>query len=95
MGMASLEMPGTLPSVPCQCTGSGYVDDETGCICGNTERVLRAGAGLTAAQREWCLQEIDRVEGHSRKDHEGETDAELGQAVLSAWVDYCRDKGMM
>lgn len=92
---ATCEMPHPIPVVPCQCTGSGWIDDETGCICGLTERALRAGGPFTADQRNWCLDEIASVEGHTRADHEGDTDADLGRAVLDAWVDYCRDKGMM
>jgi hypothetical protein len=88
-----LEMPQPLPAVECQCPE--WRDEDGGCACGLTERVLRAGGPFNAEQREWCLQEIARVEGHRREDHETDTDKELGRSVLSAWVDYCRDKGLM
>jgi hypothetical protein len=83
------EMPGPIPDVPCQGC------DETGCWCGLTEKALRAGVALTPEQREWCLNEIGSVEGYKRSDHEAEDDKQLGRSVLSAWVDYCRDKGLM
>lgn len=50
---------------------------------------------LAPEQREWCLNEIGRVEGYDRKDHEHSTDEDLKHTVLCAWVDYCRDKGLM
>lgn len=91
------EMP-NLPDVPCLCY-DGPPPDETGCLCGDSERVLRhvmrGHADLSPAQREWALQEIDRVEGYTRKDHEQASDSELGQAVFNAWVDYARDKGLL
>jgi hypothetical protein len=71
------------------------------CICANEERALRGyAAGLvlppmTAAQREWCLSEIDSVEGYRRKEYETETDKDLARGVLHAWVDFCRDKGLL
>ena len=49
---------------------------------------------MTVDQREWCLTQVASVEGHSREDYEGKTDAELARGVLSAWMDYCRDKGL-
>lgn len=87
--MPLCEMPAPIPIVAC------CIDDEEGCACGLTERALRAGAALTAEQREWCLHEIGSIEGHTREDHEGSNDADLCRAVLSAWTDYCRDKGLM
>jgi hypothetical protein len=82
------EMPHPIPVAPC-CRES-----EASCACGLSERALRGGGPFTAAQRKWCLDEIASV-GHSRADHEGDSDADLGRAVLDALVDYCRDKGMM
>ena len=89
--MTQTEMPGPLPEVPC-CMGPEH---DGGCLCGLTERVLRAGVALTAEQREWCLQEIGKVEGYKADDYRNLPDVELGGVVLSAWTDYCRDKGMM
>lgn len=77
-----------------------YAGEEIGCVCTETERQLRAfTAGMpsmgqmTPAQREWCLSEIDSVEGWSRAEHEHDADHELARNVLNAWRDYCRDKG--
>lgn len=81
--------------VPC-CMG---VDD---CVCGKDERVLRAYVAdhvtlqpMTPKQREWCLSEIASVEGYVRGDYESVPDRELARGVLSAWTDYCRDKGLL
>lgn len=63
------------------------------------EKVLRyvmaVDGNLTPQQREYCLTEIDRVEGHSRKDHEDDSHADLARATIDAWTDYCRDKGLL
>ena len=90
-----MDMPGPIPAVPCQCFAPADLDEDYGCQCGDTERALRAGVTLTPEQREWCLNEIGSVEGHERADYEDEDDKQLGRSVLSAWVDYCRDKGLM
>lgn len=72
-----------------------------GCVCGPMERSLRGWiAGrietpMTTEQREACLDEIGRVEGYVRADHEAEDDAQLARTTLSAWTDYCRDKGLI
>ena len=73
-----------------------------GCICTPTERVLRLYAGgqsalpvLTPGQREACLSELHRVEGYNRTDYAEATDQELCRGVLYAWVDFCREKGLM
>lgn len=50
---------------------------------------------MTPEQREWCLNEIDTVEGYERKHYEGSPDELVANGVLSAWVDYCRDKGLI
>lgn len=50
---------------------------------------------MTKEQREWCLNEIDQIEGYSRQHYEACSDDLLANGVLSAWVDYCRDKGLM
>ncbi len=77
-------------------------DPDTCCACGGRERVLRAYIvklpglpPMTAEQREWCLSEIDSVEGWRRTDHLADTDADLARCVLAAWTDYCRDKGLL
>lgn len=93
------EMPQPMPYVPCLCHDAGPTDDGPGCMCGDSERVLRhvmrGKASLTGDQREWALQEIDRVEGYTRKDFEAASDAELGRGVIESWMDYCRDKGLL
>lgn len=50
---------------------------------------------MTAEQREWCLGQIERVEGYKRTDYEASADADLAHAVLDAWTDFCRDKGLL
>lgn len=69
------------------------------CVCPATERALRhvarAGAPMTAEQREWCLMEIDGVEGYRRDDYVNESDPDVAHGVLNAWTDYCRDKGLI
>lgn len=70
------------------------------CVCPDTERALRrviadGSIKLDAEQREWCLREIDKVEGHGRNDYVGADDSTVAAGVLNAWVDYCRDKGLM
>lgn len=92
---ATTEMPGPIPTAPCCSFDPALPEDQQGCACGLTERALRAGAKLTAEQRAWCIDEIASVEGHTRDECEGLDDAELGRAVLGAWVDYCRDKGLL
>ena len=71
------------------------------CVCGPEERVLRAYASranlpaMTSEQRQYCLAEIASVEGYRRADYEAEEDADLARSVLSAWTDFCRDKGLL
>lgn len=84
--------------VPC-CMGAGSTKP---CVCSREERILRGYIGgygnlppMTAEEREWCLSEIDRVEGHSRKDHVDDDDSSLASGVFSAWTDYCRDMGLL
>lgn len=73
----------------------------THCVCGDTEKALRGWLNgrittpMTPEQREWCYNEIDAVEAHDRADFESGTDAELALGVLTAWQDYCQDKGLM
>ena len=72
-----------------------------GCICPRMERALRAWRAkadmppMTAEQRECCLEEIGSVEGFDRADHEDEDDDLLACTTIGAWIDYCRDKGLM
>lgn len=84
--------------VKCCCS----VGEAVGCQCGPIERVLRTYMNnpselppMNPTQREWCLLEIKSVEGYNSKEHETDTDAQLARTVLSAWMDYCRDKGML
>lgn len=72
------------------------------CICPPEERALRGWKGaaqpmppMTPEQREYCLSEIGQVEGHKRSDHETDSDGELAGAVIEAWTDYARDKGLL
>lgn len=71
------------------------------CVCGESEKALRGWINgrikepMTPEQREWCYQEIDSVESHERKDYEGGTDSQIATGVLSAWQDYCQDKGLI
>jgi hypothetical protein len=83
-------------SVPC-CGGYG----DGNCVCGENERVLRGYLRkellppMTAQQRQWCLHEIDSVEGWSAADYVNESDNVLARTVLCAWTDYCQDKGIL
>lgn len=85
------------PFAPCcMCWG----DDS--CMCTPMERALRGWTrasstmpAMTAEQRDLCLQEIAQVEGYDRAEWEGEGDAALANGTLSAWIDYCRDKGLL
>lgn len=75
-------------------------EDDEPCACLPLERALRGWIRrdlppMTPEQREACLSEIDRVEGHSRDHYQGADDATLASGVLSAWTDFCRDKGLL
>jgi hypothetical protein len=90
-------------TTPCHC----YTAEDLAslsCQCDSTERLLRwhAYAGplkptpLTPAQRAWCIEQINSVEGHSASDsHDGVLvpDKDLARYVMSAWQDNARDKG--
>lgn len=71
------------------------------CMCGAEERPLRAyisnsaSTPMTPEQRDWCLQEIEHVEGYRKSDYINESDANLARGVLSAWTDFARDKGLL
>lgn len=91
-------------SSPCTCEGWSDQDGKPHemCACakaGGAERVLRfvmaADGRLSSGQRDWCLSEIDQIEGWKRADHEKDSDADLARATIDAWTDYCRDKGLM
>lgn len=92
------EMP-NLPEAKCACWEPQDYEDGIGCACGDSERVLRAiqrgEIKLDDEQREWCRTEIDKVEGYSRSEYELADDLTLAHAVLCAWTDYCRDKGLL
>lgn len=74
-----------------------------GCECSDVERVLRGYAygssgpmpPMTEVQRAACLDEIAAVEGNKRADWEDSPDEQLASGVLSAWHDYCLDKGLI
>lgn len=84
-------------NAPC-CYGS-Y--GSCGCVCTDMERAVRAWSGgadmpaMTAEQRTHCLDEIGRVEGYVRGEYESLADRDVASGVLSAWTDYCRDKGLL
>jgi len=69
------------------------------CVCPTTEKALRAiknsDLRMTLEQREWCLNELNKVEGYDRREHEHDWDRTLANAVLCAWTDYARDKGLL
>jgi hypothetical protein len=88
----------TGPEAPC-CLGQIPGESEDCPGCPKEERALRAIiAGqyrpMTGAERDYCKREIAAVEGYSEADAEG-SDADVARTVLSAWQDYCRDKGML
>lgn len=93
-----IEMP-NLPDAPCRCYDAGPADDGPGCMCGDSERVLRHIGRLqmkfTAEQRAWALKEIASVEGYDVKDYVGREDHEVATGVLHAWTDFARDKGLL
>jgi len=91
-----------MPAVPdARCCGYYGPPGSFPCECAPSERALRAWSGgyaaapMTVEQREWCLGEIGRVEGWTASDHTADTDADLARNVMSAWTDYCRDKGLL
>lgn len=99
------EMPHCPAVDHCHCYPAGEFQANksgcTHCVCGITEKALRGWINerfalkMTPEQREWCYNEIDSVEAHDREDYVKGTDAELAMAVLSAWQDYCQDKGLL
>ena len=72
------------------------------CGCPPMERALRGWArsdtampAMTAEQRQFCLDEIKQVEGYDVADWQDGSDHAVAATVLSAWLDYCRDKGLL
>lgn len=91
------------PQAPPQCFTQNVACscfEHAPCACGREERILRHVSegkhypAFTPEEREWCTQQIASVEGYSEQDATG-TDAQVARTVLSAWTDYCRDKGLM
>ena len=78
-----------------------YGPDAGGCLCPDTERVLRAYiAGrpmppMTLEQREFCLTEISSIESFSRDEYKDANDTDLARGVLEAWASYCQDIGLL
>lgn len=85
---------------PAACVCYAPADGEI-CVCSATEAALRAYIAtlpmpaMTPEQRTYCLDEIASVEGYDRKDYEACDDAALARGVLYAWMDFCRDKGLL
>lgn len=89
--------------LPCGCPGYGWDADLEAdlCVCLYSERALRGfmerrpgtPVAMTLEQREWCLSQIEQVEGYDRRQYEDDSDRDLASTVLSAWTDYARDKG--
>ncbi|RTL07728.1 hypothetical protein EKK58_00880 [Candidatus Dependentiae bacterium] len=87
-----LVVPGTEGASPDLPDGSQGVLTEDDLFAFANERT---GRPMTIHEREWCLQEIASVEGYNRADYELSDNKGLARGVLSAWVDFCRDKGLM
>lgn len=96
---AALTMPGAA-AIPCLCIRTPAA---AGCACDTDERALRAWAynghtvPMTAEQKAWCADQVRRCsdatdQPDSFDDH---TDEQLARAVLSAWQDFARDKGLI
>ena len=49
---------------------------------------------MTRGQRAWCIGEFIRVEGNTAGMVEALSDRDLARAVLGAWLDEARDKGL-
>lgn len=69
------------------------------CRCGPTEKQLRCwqaevpGPKMTQAQRDWCKNEVQNIEGGDWPGNDA-TDAQVAGAVLDAWRTFARDKGL-
>lgn len=70
-------------------------------VCSDLERdlhlVIQGKHKLTSEQRKQCIKEIMVVEGYdySVEQLKDWTDEDLANTTFSAWLDYCRDKGLM
>lgn len=90
------DMPAPPPVPDCICYGG-----QPPCDCTHVERALRAWAdrrpmpAMTPDQKGWALAEIASVEGYDATDYADLPDADVARGVLHAWVDYCRDKGLL
>jgi hypothetical protein len=79
----------------CVCFGD---PDECGCPDGEVA-VRHYAKGLpmppmTPQQQCWCLREIGSVEGFRGSDYLTSSDQGLAKALLEAWLEYARDKGL-
>lgn len=88
-------IPNPPPTSGCYC-----MDKPADCVCGENEIHLRGWVAeklppMTPEQREWCLQEIQKVEGYNRQDYETSPDKDLANGVLRAWQSFCKDKGLI
>lgn len=72
-----------------------------GCVCTSAERAIRAWKEgrmtepMTIEQRAWCLSQIASVEGYNAANYSDASDVNLAEGTLDAWLDYCRDKGLL
>lgn len=96
---ATLTMPGSA-AIPCLCRPEPAA---AGCACNADERALRAwaynghAAPMTAEQRAWCADQVRRCgDATDQPDSfDDATDEQLARAVLCAWQDFARDKGLI
>lgn len=96
---AALTMPGAA-AIPCLCIREPEAGE---CACDADERALRAWAynghavPMTAEQKAWCADQVRRCSDATDQpdSFDGYTDEQLARAVLSAWVDFARDKGLI
>lgn len=72
-----------------------------GCVCTQSERVMRAYAAkhplpkMTPQQRQWCFDQIVDPEFDLPSNYTDSTDDVLARAVLFHWRDIARDKGLL
>jgi hypothetical protein len=95
-------MPDPLPSAEC-C--QGWTGPLRPCVCDEDERVLRGWASemgmraMTPQQREWCVEEIEGCGDSTYQPGRivlfAMSQKDLASAVLHAWRDYARDKGLL
>lgn len=86
-------------TLPCKC-----FNDRRSCLCQDGERALHHYAAkntlppMTPEQRAWCLAEVRSVEGmdsETRELEDGADDNTYAHYTLRAWIEYCRDKGLI